>query len=320
MPPAPDFPLLCPVCRDALRFGGGGARTLVCGAGHSFDAARQGYFNFLVGKGTVFEADTAEMVAARFDFLSAGHYRRLADAIADLAAPALMGAPAGQPAVLDAGTGTGHYLRAVLDRLARDRAARDLALTPDPAADGASADGASADGASADGVLAAAIGLDISKFALRRAARMNPEALNVVGDVWQPLPLADSAVDVVTVVFAPRNAPEFARVLRPGGRLIVVTPRPGHLEEVAGLTGMLGIEPAKDERLTASLGKDFAAVSARDLDLALTLAPRDVANLAYMGPAGHHLDRAALAALEAGLPAWTAVSARFRISVFAPIR
>ena len=136
MPPAPDFPLLCPVCRDALRFGGGGARTLVCGAGHSFDAARQGYFNFLVGKGTVFEADSAEMVAARFDFLSAGHYRRLADAIADLAAPALMEAPAGQPAVLDAGTGTGHYLRAVLDRLARDRAARDLALTPDPAADG----------------------------------------------------------------------------------------------------------------------------------------------------------------------------------------
>ncbi|SDL24437.1 23S rRNA m(1)G-748 methyltransferase [Arthrobacter sp. ov407] len=307
MPPATDFPLLCPVCRNALRFGGGGARTLVCGAGHSFDAAKQGYFNFLVGKGTVFEADSADMVAARFDFLSGGHYQRLADAIADLAAPALMDAPAFRPVVLDAGTGTGHYLRAVLDRVALDRAAPDLARD------------LSADGAPADGVWAAAIGLDISKFALRRAARMNPEALNVVGDVWQPLPVAENAVDVVTVVFAPRNAPEFARVLRPGGRLVVVTPRPGHLEEVAGLTGMLGIEPAKDERLAASLGNHFAPVEARDLDLALTLSPRDVANLAYMGPAGHHLDRAALAALEAALPAWTAVSARFRISVFAPI-
>ncbi len=312
MPPATDLPLLCPVCRNALRFGGGGARTLVCGAGHSFDAAKQGYFNFLVGKGTVFEADSADMVAARFDFLSAGHYQRLADAIADLASPALMGAPAGRPVVLDAGTGTGHYLRAVLDRVALDRAAPDLARD-------LSADGAPANGVSADGVSAAAIGLDISKFALRRAARMNPEALNVVGDVWQPLPVAENAVDVVTVVFAPRNAPEFARVLRPGGRLVVVTPRPGHLEEVAGLTGMLGIEPAKDERLAASLGKHFAPVEARDLDLALSLSPRDVANLAYMGPAGHHLDRAALAALEAALPARTAVSARFRISVFAPI-
>ncbi len=304
MPPAPDFPLLCPVCRDALRFGGGGARTLVCGAGHSFDAAKQGYFNFLVGKGTVFEADSADMVAARFDFLSAGHYQRLADAIAELAVPALREAPAGRPVVLDAGTGTGHYLRAVLDRVAADRA------TPDRTAP---------DGPSPDGVSAAAIGLDISKFALRRAARMNPEALNVVGDVWQPLPVAENAVDVVTVVFAPRNAPEFARVLRPGGRLVVVTPRPGHLEEVAGLTGMLGIEPAKDERLAASLGKHFAPVEARELDLALTLSPRDVANLAYMGPAGHHLDRAALAALEAALLARTSVSARFRISVFEPI-
>jgi 23S rRNA (guanine745-N1)-methyltransferase len=314
MPPATDFPLLCPVCRDALRFGAGGARTLVCGAGHSFDAAKQGYFNFLVGKGTVFEADSAEMVAARFDFLSAGHYQPLADAIAELAAPALLAAPGRRGVLLDAGTGTGHYLRAVLDRVCRDLAAHDGAA-PDLALPGKPP----TDRVSADTVSAVAIGLDISKYALRRAARMNPEALNVAGDVWQPLPVAENAVDVVTVVFAPRNAPEFARVLRPGGRLVVVTPRPGHLEEVAGVTGMLGIEPAKDERLAASLGQHFAPVETRDLDLALTLSPRDVANLAYMGPAGHHLDRAALAALEDGLPAYTAVWARFRISVFEPI-
>jgi 23S rRNA (guanine745-N1)-methyltransferase len=302
------------VCRDALQFGGGDARTLVCGAGHSFDAAKQGYFNFLVGKGTVFEADSADMVAARFDFLSAGHYQPLADAIAQLAAPALLATPGRRGVVLDAGTGTGHYLRAVLDRVSRDLAAHDRAV-PDLALPDLALPGEP----SARGVSAAAIGLDISKFALRRAARMNPEALNVVGDVWQPLPVAENAVEVVTVVFAPRNAPEFARVLRPGGRLVVVTPRPRHLEEVAGLTGMLGIEPAKDERLAASLGQHFAPVETRDLDLALTLSPRDVANLAYMGPAGHHLDRAALAALEAALPACTAVSARFRISVFEPI-
>ena len=314
MPPATDFPLLCPVCRDALRFGAGGARTLMCDAGHSFDAAKQGYFNFLVGKGTVFEADSADMVAARFEFLSAGHYQPLADAIAGLAAPALLATPGRRGVLLDAGTGTGHYLRAVLDRVCRDPAAHDGAA-PDLALPGEPP----ADSVSADTVSAAAIGLDISKFALRRAARMNPEALSVAGDVWQPLPVAENAVDVVTVVFAPRNAPEFARVLRPGGRLVVVTPRPGHLEEVAGVTGMLGIEPAKEERLAASLGQHFAPVETRDLDLPLTLSPRDVANLAYMGPAGHHLDRAALAALEVGLPACTAVWARFRISVFQPI-
>jgi 23S rRNA (guanine745-N1)-methyltransferase len=289
MLPAPTVLLLCPVCRSPLGSAGVPARTLVCPAGHSFDAARQGYFNFLVGKGTVFEADAADMVAARFDFLSAGHYRPLAEAVADTAAPALAGAFTGSGSgarVLDAGTGTGHYLRTLLDRF--------------PAA--------------------AAVGLDISKFALRRAARMNPEAVNLVGDVWQPLPVADGAVDVVTVVFAPRNAAEFARVLRPGGRLVVVTPRPGHLAEVAGQTGMLGIEPAKEERLAASLEGHFSPLTARNLDLDLSLGPADVANLALMGPAGHHLDREALASLAAGLPPLTAVSARFRISVFEPLR
>jgi len=289
MPPDLSAFLLCPVCRNHLGFSGGAARSLVCPAGHSFDAAKQGYFNFLVGKGTVFEADTADMVAARFDFLSAGHYRPLAGAVAELAAPALAGGTEQNPrTVLDAGTGTGHYLRALLDRMALDR-------TP-----------------------AAAVGLDISKFALRRAARLNPEAVNLVCDVWQPLPVADNAVDAVTVVFAPRNAAEFARVLRPGGRLVVVTPRPGHLEEIAGRAGMLGIDPAKDERLAASLEGHFSVLSADNLDMPLSLAPDDVARLALMGPAGHHLDRGELASVAAGLPPLTSVSARFRISVFEP--
>ena len=84
LPPLP--PCCCPVCRRPLRPAGAGeavpAGPWCARAGHSFDAARQGYFNLLVGKGTVFEADTADMVAARFDFLDAGHYRPLADAVA----------------------------------------------------------------------------------------------------------------------------------------------------------------------------------------------------------------------------------------------
>ncbi|MGN7252434.1 MULTISPECIES: putative RNA methyltransferase [unclassified Arthrobacter] len=290
--------LLCPVCRQNLRpVGDGGTgrvRALACRERHSFDAARQGYFNMLVGKGTAFESDTAEMVAARSAFLDAGHYRPLAEALAQAAEPALNG-PA--PTVLDSGTGTGHYLRAVLDYLG------DHLKT-------------SAHGEGGDGV--AAVGLDISKFALRRAAKLNPEAINLVGDVWQPLPLPDAAVDVVTVVFAPRNAAEFARVLKPTGRLIVVTPRAGHLGEIASQAGMLGIDPAKDERLADALAGRFSPLSTQDLDVDLSLSPEDVANLALMGPAGHHTDRATLTERLAGFPQTTRVSARFRISIFVP--
>ncbi|PRB42332.1 SAM-dependent methyltransferase [Arthrobacter sp. MYb23] len=270
--------LRCPVCQGALRLRESRQQTLVCEAGHLFDAARQGYFNLLTGKGTVFEADSADMVAARYRFLDAGHYSALARAVADAAAGSLQRPNA---LVLDAGTGTGHYLQAVLERSG-----------------------------------ATGIGVDISKFALRRAARLNPQAANLVWDIWRPLPMADNTADVVTVVFAPRNPAEFARVLRPGGSLIVVTPGPGHLAEIAARTGMLGIEEGKEDRLVDSMREYFDSGTSQSLDLPLTLTGSEVADLAYMGPAGHHLQRKELEEL-ATLEGSVAATAKFRISEFA---
>ncbi|MFR4973349.1 MAG: 50S rRNA methyltransferase, partial [Butyricicoccus pullicaecorum] len=43
------------------------------------------------------------------------------------------------------------------------------------------------------------------------------------------LPLADASVDLVLHLFAPMCAEEFARVLRPGGTLLTVTPGARHL-------------------------------------------------------------------------------------------
>ncbi|MGR0159908.1 methyltransferase domain-containing protein [Paenarthrobacter nitroguajacolicus] len=269
--------LRCPVCQGVFQLGQSQQLTLACNSGHLFDAAKQGYFNLLTGKGTVFEADSAEMVAARHRFLDAGHYSGLAKAVAEAAA-----VPLERPGalVLDAGTGTGHYLHAVLRR--------------------------------SD---AAGIGLDISKFALRRAARLNPQAANLVWDIWRPLPVADNTADVVMVVFAPRNPAEFARVLRPGGSLIVVTPRPGHLAEIADRTGMLSIEEGKEERLADSMRGHFDSTRSFSLDLPLTLSGPEVADLAFMGPAGHHLQRGQLSEL-ATLEGSVATTAKFRISEF----
>ena len=166
-------------------------RALACERGHRFDAARQGYVNLLTGKGSPFEGDTAEMVEARAAFLGSGHYAPLRESVVAAAVR-----DAGTPAVaLDAGAGTGYYLEGL--------AAAVPGLFP--------------------------VALDVSKIALRRAARRLPGGIGIVWDVWRPLPVADASVDVLLNVFAPRNAPEFVRVLAPGGRLVVVTPRPGHL-------------------------------------------------------------------------------------------
>jgi 23S rRNA (guanine745-N1)-methyltransferase len=271
--------LRCPVCQANLNLSERPRKALTCTTGHSFDAARQGYFNLLTGKGTVFEADSAEMVAAREEFLGAGHYRPLADALSAAAAPYLSGDGA---VVVDAGTGSGYYLHAILEQNNAD-----------------------------------AIGLDISKFALRRAARLNPDAANLAWDIWRPLPIADDSIDVVTVVFAPRNPPEFARILHTDGSLIVVTPRPGHLAEIAERTGMLGIEQGKAERLSDAMAEAFEPAGSHDLDIDLELNGAQLANLAYMGPAGHHLDRDALLA---SMPAEgkLQVTALFTISLFKP--
>lgn len=279
--------LLCPICglefAQLLR----GANILSCVDGHSFDIARQGYVNLLTGPGTKFVEDSAKMVGARDDFLANGHYQGLADALSDVVSRTIF-APTDssslhRPLIVDAGTGTGWYLRQIL-----------LAL-----------------GGGVD-----AIGLDISKYALRRAARRNPSAANLVWDIWRELPIVAHQADVVVVVFAPRNAAEFARVLKPTGRLVVVTPRPGHLAQVAKLAHMLDIQPEKHAALATSLADHFELVDSSTVTLELALSPTDVCNVALMGPAGHHIDSAELSHSVEGLAELTNVSAEFTISIF----
>jgi 23S rRNA (guanine745-N1)-methyltransferase len=86
-------------------------------------------------------------------------------------------------------------------------------------------------------------------------------------------------------VFAPRAGAEFARVLAPGGRLIVVTPAPDHLREL-GLA--LGVDPRKDERLAATLAPWFVREDERDLRTTLRLSDADAAAVAAMGPSAFH--------------------------------
>jgi 23S rRNA (guanine745-N1)-methyltransferase len=200
------------------------------------------------------------MVGDRAEFLAAGHYRPI---VAALVRAAVGRYPGGL--VLDAGTGTGHYLAAVLDAL--------------PTAPG--------------------LGLDAAKPALRRAARAHPRAGAALSDLWRPLPLADGAAGLILNVFAPRHAAEFRRVLRPDGALLVVTPAADHLAELVTALGLLRVDPAKTDRLTDQLGRHFAAAATVSHRWPLRLTPPEVRTLVGMGPSAWHLDAAALDAAPA---------------------
>jgi 23S rRNA (guanine745-N1)-methyltransferase len=124
----------------------------------------------------------------------------------------------------------------------------------------------------------------------------------VACDAWRALPLRDGAAAVVLSVFAPRDADELARVLAPGGTLVVATPTAAHLAELVTALGMIGVDPDKQARLTKTFGRRFETTSSTLVEAGLQLPRAHAALVAGMGPSAHHLDPAALAARVAELP------------------
>ncbi|WP_395111224.1 putative RNA methyltransferase [Actinomadura sp. SCN-SB] len=267
--------LMCPICGRPLALE---TNALRCPAAHSFDIARQGYANLLSGNARPGTADTPEMVKARDAFLGAGHFDPLTRLLGERATDGLQHGAV----VLDAGAGTGHYLRAVLD--------------------------------STPGTVGLA--LDISKHAARRAARAHPRIGAVVADVWRPLPMRDAAMDAIINVFAPRNPPEFQRVLKPGGALYAVTPSSQHLGPLVRTLGLLSVDDRKDERIDAALAGHFVLEVRENLKVEARMSRGEVATLVGMGPSAHHVSAVDLAKHLAALPEPVTVPLSFVLSTY----
>lgn len=69
---------------------------------------------------------------------------------------------------------------------------------------------------------------------IRAAAKRYPQ-VNFCVASSQRLPFSDASFDAVVRIYAPCNAEELARVVRPGGWVITATPGPLHLLELKGL-------------------------------------------------------------------------------------
>jgi 23S rRNA (guanine745-N1)-methyltransferase len=138
----------------------------------------------------------------------------------------------------------------------------------------------------------------------------------VVCDAWRPLPVRDGAADVLLNVFAPRNGPEMRRVLRPGGRLLVVSPTPRHLAELVVELGLLGVDSRKEERLAATLEPHLTAAGSEELEFSMELTHAEVRTVVGMGPSAWHTDPDALARRIEALPERMRVTGSVRLSAF----
>lgn len=138
----------------------------------------------------------------------------------------------------------------------------------------------------------------------------------MVCDAWRPLPLADGCADLVLNVFAPRNGPEIQRVLRPGGRLLVVSPTTRHLQELVGALGLLAVDEEKERRIAEKLGPWLRPLAQHRVEFELRLSHRDAAAVVGMGPNAWHTDPAALAAALIALPEPITVTGSVRLDIY----
>jgi 23S rRNA (guanine745-N1)-methyltransferase len=244
--------LACPLDGTPLHCTGSAWR---CDSGHSFDIASQGYTNLLPvqNKRSRDPGDSKEMIAARRRFLTAGFYQPIAAAVSRVV---LSDLPAGVvSSCLDAGCGEGYYLRQL------------AAAVPDEQ-------------------MLALLGLDISKWAVLSAARQDRRVSWVVGSNAN-LPVLPATLDRVLCMFGFPVYPEFARVLKPGGRLLQVDAGPDHLRELREII-YPSLKPERTAEMPTPAGFDPLPAETLRFSIELT-STEQIADLLTMTP---HLYRA----------------------------
>ncbi len=183
--------LACPVCGEALSLTEDGRSAACMGKKrHLFDFAADGYINLYTSRAS--GGDSGECIAARNAFLAGGYYEKISDGVNAL----LDKYTCENARVLDAGCGEGYYT------LRMAQGGRE------------------------------AFGFDLSKNGVRLAAkaakRENKPAFFGVASVFS-LPVLTESMDAVTTIFAPCAEDEYARVLKPGGVLILAGAGKDHL-------------------------------------------------------------------------------------------
>lgn len=253
--------LVCPKCKEELHRS---ERSHSCLNRHSYDISKEGYVNLLLSQKSIPEewGDSKPMLLARREILESGRFASLSNHLCDMVERLALSRYSKQGLhLLDVGCGEGFYLGEVIKRLEKDSAR--------------------------DGGEISFFGTDISKDALKMAAKRYPAGTFFLSNVHEQIPIKDGSISIITVTFAPRNFEEFGRILSPDGICIVTIPSPDHLKELRSYVDLLEVEADKESKL-ASQAKGFRLLESSATGASVELERSEMVKLLTMTPNFRH--------------------------------
>ena len=206
-----------------------------CENNHHFDNAKQGYCNLLLAnqKKSLTPGDDRQMLQARYQFLNAGHYQPVTEAINTL----IIKECTDLEQILDIGCGEGYYLSSLKQFINKSGSCF--------------------------------YGTDISKEALKLAGRSYPD-INWFVAAAKSQPFLSHQLDLILNIFAPADWQEIKRILKPGGHILLAVAGDNHLQSLRELI-YDQVKPHQPARFLEKMGTDFELIATQSCQFELQL-------------------------------------------------
>lgn len=134
----------------------------------------------------------------------------------------------------------------------------------------------------ADALNAEVYGFDMSKHALKRAAKQTDKVTYCAANLFY-MPLDDQSVDLVYSIFTPLSMPENRRILKEGGIFIKAGPHERHLYELKEVVyDKAYLNPLKEVKADG-----FIKIGEERVEALIKLDNEDIRNLFMMTPYVH---------------------------------